>query len=176
VNTDFRMIARWALLLITALILQVGLAANFPILGVVVDLMVLVAICSAMVGGPERGAVVGFFSGLLYDLARDGRLGLSALAFTITAFVVGMLLVSVLSVKRIMAMVIAGAGCATAELLYAVGGELFGEHTLSNPRLWTIVGVIAVVGALLSPLVLRACRWADGPEERSSAIVGVIDG
>jgi rod shape-determining protein MreD len=176
VNTDFRMIARWALLLITALILQVGLAANFPILGVVVDLMVLVAICSAMVGGPERGAVVGFFSGLLYDLARDGRLGLSALAFTITAFLVGLLLVSVLSVKRVMAMVIAGAGCATAELLYAVGGELFGEHTLSNPRLWTIVGVIAIAGALLSPLVLRACRWADGPEERSSAIVGVIDG
>jgi len=98
------------------------------------------------------------------------------LMFTITAFVVGSLLVSVLSVKRGMAMVIAAAGCATAELLYAVGGEMFGEHTLSNPHLWRIVGVIAVIGGLLSPLMLRVCRWAEGPEERSSAIVGVIDG
>jgi rod shape-determining protein MreD len=176
VNTDFGLIGRWTLVLVTTLILQVAIAAQFPVVGVVMDLMVLVAVCSAMVGGPERGAIVGFFSGLLYDLARDGRLGLTALAFTITAFLVGSLLVSVLSVKRGMAMVIAAAGCATAELLYAVGGEMFGEHTLSNPHLWRIVGVIAVIGGLLSPLMLKVCRWAEGPEERSSAIVGVIDG
>jgi len=167
---------RWTILVVTALVLQVAIAASFPIGGVVIDFMLLIAVCAGMVGGPQRGAVVGFWSGLLYDLARDGRLGLSALAFTLVAFGVGSLLVAVLSVRRGLSMVIAGLGMAAGELLYAVEGELFGEHTLSNPRLWAIVGINALIGGLLSPLVLRVCRWAEGPGERSSAIVGVIDG
>ena len=174
--TDHGLIGRWAVLVVTALILQVSVAASFPVGGVVVDLMLLLAVCAGMTGGPERGAVVGFWCGLLYDLARDGRLGLSALAFTLVAFGVGSLLVAVLSVRRMLAMVIAALGMAAGELLYAVEGELFGEHTLTHPRLWAIVGVNAAIGGLLSPFVLRICRWAEGPDERRSAIVGVIDG
>lgn len=174
--TDFGMIGRWALLIVTTLIAQVAVAAQFPVFGVVVDLMALLAVCAGMVAGPQRGAVVGFWAGLLFDLSRDGRLGLAALAFTITAFAVGSLVVSVLSVRRLLAMVIATAGVAAAQLLYAVVGELFGAHTLNNPRLWTIVAVTSVVGGLLSPVALACCRWADGPEERSSAMVGVVDG
>ena len=174
--TDYRLIGRWAVLVVTALILQVSIAASFPVGGIVVDLMLLLAVCAGMTGGPERGAVVGFWCGLLYDLARDGRLGLSALAFTLVAYAIGSLLEAVLSVRRLMAMVIAALGMAAGELLYAVEGELFGEHTLTHPRLWAIVGVNAAIGGLLSPFVLRICRWAEGPEERSSAIVGVIDG
>ncbi len=174
--TDYGMIGRWIVLVVTALVLQVGLAASFPIDGIVIDLMLLLAVCAGMVGGPERGAVVGFWCGLLYDLARDGKLGLSALAFTLVAYAVGALLVAVLSVRRLLSMVIAALGVAAGELLYAVEGELFGEHTLTHPRLWAIVGVNALIGGLLSPLVLRVCRWAEGPGERSSAIVGVIDG
>lgn len=174
--TDFGMIGRWALLVVTTLVLQVAVAAQFPVFGVVVDLMAVLAVCAGMVAGPQRGAVVAFWTGLLYDFSRDGRLGLSALAFTLAAFAVGSLVVSVLSVRRLLATVIVVVGIAMAELLYAVGGELFGEHTLTHPRLWAIVGVTSLVGGLLSPLVLRACRWADGPAERSSAMVGVIDG
>jgi rod shape-determining protein MreD len=174
--TDYGMIVRWIVLVVTALVLQVGLAASFPVAGIVIDLMLLLSVCAAMVGGPERGAVVGFWAGLVYDIARDGRLGLSALAFTLVAYAVGSLLVAVLSVNRLLSMVIAAMGMAAGELLYAVEGEIFGEHTLSNPRLWMIVGVNALIGGLLSPLVLKTCRWAEGPGERSSAIVGVIDG
>ncbi|HKY13418.1 MAG TPA: rod shape-determining protein MreD [Microthrixaceae bacterium] len=174
--TDWGQIVRWTLVVVTTLILQVAVAAQFPVWGVVADLMVLLAVCAGIVGGPARGAIVGFWAGLLYDLARDGRLGLSALAFTLVAFAVGSLLVSVLSVRRPLAMLIVGLTSAAGELLYAVGGEIFGEHTLTHPRLWVIVGVIALVNALLSPLVLRACAWAEGPEERSSAIVGILDG
>jgi rod shape-determining protein MreD len=174
--TDFGMIARWALVVVTTLVLQVAVAAQFPVLGIVVDFMALLAVSAGMVAGPQRGAIVAFWTGLLFDFSRDGRLGLAALAFTLTAFAVGSLVVAVLSVRRLLAMVIAAAGIAVAELLYAVGGELFGEHTLTNPRLWAIVGVTSVVGGLLSPLSVRACRWADGPGERSSAMVGVVDG
>jgi rod shape-determining protein MreD len=174
--TEYGMIARWVLVVVTTLVLQVSFAAQFPVFGVVPDLMVLVAVCAAIVGGPARGAIVGFWTGLLFDLARDGRLGLSALAFSLVAFAVGSLLVAVLSVRRPLAMLIVGLGSAAGALLYAVGGEVFGEHTLEHPRLWPIVGVIAGVNTLLAPVALRVCAWAEGHRERSSAIVGVLDG
>ncbi len=156
------LVARWSVLLITALVLQVGVAPQFPIFGVVADFLLLVAVCAGVVGGPDRGAIVGFWAGLLLDLARGtGALGLSALAFTLAAAMVGALMIQVLQPRRWMSMAVVTVASATGTLLFAVGGQMFGEHDLTKPKLWTIVGVVAVVNGLLSPLVLRACRWAE---------------
>jgi rod shape-determining protein MreD len=169
------LVARWSVLLITALVLQVGVAPQFPVMGVVANFLLLVAVCAGVVGGPDRGAIVGFFAGLLLDLARGtGALGLSALAYTLTAAVVGALMIQVLQTRRLMSMAVVATASAAGTVLFAVGGQLFGEHDLTKPRLWTIVTVVAVVNGVLTPLVLRACRWAERRDE-SAPILRSID-
>jgi rod shape-determining protein MreD len=148
---------------------------QFQVLGVTCDLMLLVAMCAGIVGGPERGAIVGFWCGLLLDLARGtGALGLSALAYTVAAAAVGALMIQVLQMRRLLAMAVVATGSAAGVLLYAVGGQLFGEHTLSTPRLWTIILVIALVNGLLAPIALRPCRWAERRDD-SAPVLGSID-
>src|ERR1700759_4984433 len=160
------LVARWSVLLITALVLQVGVAPQFPVLGVVADFMLLLAVCAGVVGGPERGAIVGFWSGLLFDLARGtGALGLSSLAFTLTGAVVGALMIQVLQTRRLMSMAVVATASAAGTVLFAVEGQLFGEGDLTNPRLWRFVAVVAVVTGILAPIVLRACRWAERRDE-----------
>lgn len=169
------LIARWSLLVVTALMLQVGIAPEFPVLGVVANLLLLVAVAGGVVGGAERGAIVGFFCGLLMDLARgSGALGLSALAYTLVAAAVGATMTQVLQMRRLPTMGIVAGGSALGNLLFAVEGQLFGERTLANPRLWTIVVVSALVNGALSPLVLRVAAWAERrPEEPK--VLGAVD-
>jgi rod shape-determining protein MreD len=169
------LVARWSVIVITALLLQVGVVPQFQVVGVTCDIMLLVAMCAGVVGGPERGAIVGFWCGLLLDLARGtGALGLSALAYTVAAAAVGALMIQVLQMRRLLAMVVVAAGSAAGTLLYAVGGELFGENTLETPRLWTIIAVVALVNGLLAPLALRPCRWAERRDD-SAPVLGSID-
>ena len=169
------MIARWSLLVITALVLQVGMAPEFPVFGVVGNLLLLVAVSGGVAGGPDRGAIVGFCCGLLMDLARgSGALGLSALAYTLVAAGVGATMTQVLQMRRLPTMGIVAAGSAVGTLLFAVEGQLFGERTLTNPRLMTIVVVAALVNGALSPLALRFAAWAERrPEEPK--VLGAVD-
>ena len=60
---EFGLVARWALVLVTTLVLQAGLAGQMSIAGVVPDLMVTIAVCAGLAGGAQRGAVVGFWAG-----------------------------------------------------------------------------------------------------------------
>lgn len=156
------LIARWSVLVVSTLVLQVGVAPEFQILGVVANLLLLLAVCAGAVGGPERGAIVGFCCGLLLDLARGwGALGLSALAYTLIAAGVGATMTQVLQMQRFLSMGVVAAGSAAGTLLFAIEGQLFGEHTLTNPKLWTIVIVTALVNGVLSPVALRMARWAE---------------
>lgn len=169
------LVVRWSVLVITALVVQVGVAPEFPVLGVVVNLMLLVAVGAGVVGGPERGAVVGFFCGLLLDLLRgSGALGLSALAYTLVGAAIGATMTQVLQVRRWSSMAIVAAGSATGTVMFAVEGQLFGERTLTNPRLWTIVTVGALLNGALSPIALRAARWAERRDDEPK-VLGAID-
>ena len=115
------LIARWSLLVITALVLQVGMAPEFRVFGVVGNLLLLVAVSGGVAGGPDRGAIVGFCCGLLMDLARgSGALGLSALAYPLVAGGVGATMTQVLQMRRLPTMGIVAAGSAVGTLLFAV--------------------------------------------------------
>jgi rod shape-determining protein MreD len=174
-NGETGLVVRWSLIVITAVILQVGVVPQFLVFGVVCDLLLLIAMCAGVVGGPERGAIVGFWCGLLFDLMRGtGALGLSALAYTLAAAAVGALMIQVLQMRRLLAMAVVATGSAAGTLLFAVEGQLFGEHTLTTPRIWTIIAVIAFVNGALATPALRACRWAERRDE-SAPVLGSID-
>jgi rod shape-determining protein MreD len=176
--TDWVMIARWTVLVVTTTILQIGLAPQFPVFGVVADLMLTMSIAAGIAAGPQRGAIVGFWLGLFYDAIRPELLGLSALTYALVAYGVGSLLVAVITVRRVLAAIVMFVASAVGVLGYAVVAELFGQHTLTNDRLFTIMFVVALVAAVLSPLLVPVARWAEGEGaiEGRTGVLERIDG
>ena len=70
-----------ALVIFTAVLLQVTVVAKLPIADVRGDIVLLVAIAAGLESDGEHGAIVGFFAGLTFDLLLDTPVGLSALTY-----------------------------------------------------------------------------------------------
>lgn len=158
---------RWSLLVATAFVLHIGVVIDMDLFGVHPDVMLLVAVCGGIVGGASRGAEIGFFAGLLSDLVLPGNLGVSALAFAIVGFGAGAVSQSVIHATRGIWVGITVAATAAGVLLYAAVAQLLGQDTLSDPRLWLIVGIVSLCNAVLCLPVLAASRWAEGSGLRS---------
>jgi rod shape-determining protein MreD len=160
---------RWILVVLGAVVVQVGVAPLVRIAGVVPNVLVILAVCAGLSGGPQRGAVMGFWTGLAFDIARPVPLGIGSLTFSLIAFAAGLIQVVVLQASRIVTAAIVAAGSALGVLAYAVLGEFFGTNALSTPRLWVIIVVHGGLGAALSRVGLAVAGWADGPDARSVA-------
>lgn len=80
-----------AVLIVVTVTLQVSIFSHFSISGVVPDLALLVVIAAALVRGPSYAALVGFFAGLVLDMAppADHTAGRWALSFVIVGYLTG---------------------------------------------------------------------------------------
>lgn len=156
-----RTILRWTLVVSVALVLQMGLLNDLRIAGVHPDLMLLLAVCAGLCGGPGRGAGVGFASGLLLDLFLPGRFGVTALAYALTGYAAGVAGDTVVRPARWISVGLVVLSSALGIIVYAAIGHLLGQHSLSDPRLGAIVGIVSVVNGLLALPALAVCRWAD---------------
>lgn len=153
---------RWALMVTGTFIVSVTFLAQFPVAGVRAEVMLLVAICAGLAGGPTRGAWVGFISGLLVDLTLYGTLGVAALCFTVVGFVTGMVSDFIPEQSRIISIVISVVGSVAGVVLYAVVTQFLGGHTLSDPDLGLVIAIVAVLNAVLCLPVLTLSRRAEG--------------
>ena len=161
------MIVRWGVLLSVAFVLHIGVFSDLRFFGVHPEILLLVGICAGLVGGPSRGAEVGFVAGVLTDLLVPGLLGVSALAFALVGFAVGATEESVIRSSRSISVAIAVVASAVGTLLYAGLGELLGQRSLSDPRLFVIIGIVSAVNGLLCIPCLAVCRWAEGDPLRA---------
>jgi rod shape-determining protein MreD len=162
VTDDRAPVMRWSLLVVTLFVVQIGVMIDLDLFGVHPDLMLLVAICAGLAAGPARGAEVGFASGLLMDLVLHGSLGVSALTFALVGFAVGAVAESVIRSSRLLSVGLTAAASGAGVLLYAALGQLLGQRTLADPRLWAIIGIVSVCNAALCLPVLATSRWAEG--------------
>ncbi len=152
---------RWAAIVGTAFVLQVAFLGDLRIFGVHPDLMLLVAVAAGLIGGPSRGAVVGFVSGLLVDLLLPGRLGTSALAFSLVGFGVGVAGESLMRSAKAILVGLVVAGSAAGVVVYAGLAHLLGAGSLGDPRLLEIVVIVAVFNGLVCLPVLYLAQWAE---------------
>jgi rod shape-determining protein MreD len=160
---------RWVLIVTVALVLQIGLATQVRVADVHPDLLLLLAICAGLVGGPVRGAGVGFAAGLLFDLFLPGRFGVTALAYLLVGYGSGVTGDAVARPTRLISSGIVAVASAAGTVVYAAIGQLLGQGTLSDPNLGAIVGIVAAFNALLAVPVLAACRWAEPDDVRLRA-------
>src|SRR5580700_8387383 len=84
-----RDVARIGLVLALFVTVQQTLILDLRVGGVHPDIMVLLPIVAGIVGGPSRGASMGFGSGLVADLFLPTPFGLSALVGCLVGFAVG---------------------------------------------------------------------------------------
>ena len=76
-----RTVIRYALLIITAAVLQRAVFSQLRIDGAVPDALLVLAVAAGIVSGTDRGATVGFFSGLALDLMVTTPFGLGAVCY-----------------------------------------------------------------------------------------------
>jgi rod shape-determining protein MreD len=153
---------RFALVLVVVLTMQAALGQRLVIFGASGDVVLLLAVCAGIVGGPEEGALVGFVSGLMWDLAIvQTPLGLSPLVFAAAGFFVGNLQGSVLGATWWTPMVSAGAASGAAVAVYAAIGVVLGNTDWVGSHTVAVIGVVTVVNGLLSPLFIKLVQWIE---------------
>ena len=154
---------RVPLLFLSALALHLALIPVLRVGGVAPDVMLLLAVAGGLVGGPVRGAVLGFTAGIAVDVFLRTPMGLSALVFTLVGYTVGIVSTGVLTPSWYLPILTASLASAAGVVLYAFVGAMLGQPMVSR-RLVTIVGVVAVGNALLAFPVIRVVTWAMGAD------------
>lgn len=81
----------WALVVVVTLLIQATLLPLIAVNGVKPDLLLLVVVSSGLLLGREQGVGMGFFAGLLQDLASGNIFGVNALSKTATGYVAGLM-------------------------------------------------------------------------------------
>ncbi|HEX8803112.1 MAG TPA: rod shape-determining protein MreD [Acidimicrobiales bacterium] len=160
-----------ALLLLSALVLQLGLVSDVRIFGAVGDVLLLVVIAAGLVDGPDRGATVGFAAGVLYDLTLDTPFGLSALTYALVGYAVGVASAALLRPAGWWPVAFAVAASAAAVGLYTALGHLVGSPYPVDALPGIALAVAAWNAALVLPvraLVRRIGRA--GPDRLQLAL------
>lgn len=156
--------AVWVLLVV---LVQAVLVSPVTIFGARGDIVLLVAIAAGIAAGPERGAIVGFTAGLLYDLMLTTPLGLSALTYCIVGYLMGSIHSSVLRAAGWIPVLNTVLASAAGVLAYALIGRLLGQATLTGTPLPTIVAVVALLNGVLAIPFVRISRWALATQTRA---------
>ncbi|HVV77538.1 MAG TPA: rod shape-determining protein MreD [Mycobacteriales bacterium] len=119
------------------------------------DLLLVVVVAFALVGGSQRGAVLGFFAGLSADVMPPTYhfAGELAFAYTIVGYLAGMLDAGEESSVFTIIAVVAGASV-TVVLLFAALGDLLGNaHIRGGATLHALAGTV-VYDVILAPFVV----------------------
>ncbi len=142
-------------LVVVALILQVAVFPQFAWEGIVPNLCLLVVVAAALVRGPSFAATLGFFAGLLLDLAppADHVAGRWALALVMVGFVAGLMRQDTRpSASTVVATVAVSSFVGTSA--YALSGVVLGDGVAGFGDLVRVILVALLWDVLLTPLVL----------------------
>lgn len=153
---------RWFLLVLTLVVVQTALFPSLRVAGAGPDLLLVATIAAAYHRGAEVGAGFGFVAGLAIDCFLSSPFGVSALAFCLVGFGVGVFQSGMLRSSRYVAPVLAGVGGLLGGGLWVVIAAVAGQDDLLAGHTVTVLVVSAVYDALLAFLVFPFTHWAVG--------------
>ena len=151
---------RVVLVVVGFLLVQETLVLDLRLGGVHPDIMLLLPIMAGIVGGPARGASMGFGAGLAADLFLPTPFGLSALVGCLIGFGVGVATLALDRSALWLAPVAALGASALYEGLYAVLGSVLGQPQMIHVDLVRIILVVSVTNAVLAIPARRVVAWA----------------
>ncbi len=150
-------------MIVSAVVVQAAVAPQLRLLGATPAVLVLVAVAGGVVGGAERGAAIGFASGLGMDVLVQTPFGLWGLTCTLVGWGTGHLDELVDATGPSARAVAAGVGTAVGLTLHVAIGSILGQRHLAGVPLGQLVVVLSIVNVVCMPLAHRALRWALGP-------------
>jgi hypothetical protein len=122
--------------------------------------MFLLPVAAGYVGGPGRGTVVGFGSGLVADLFVPTTFGLSALVGAVVAYGVGVATSSLVKSSAALQVVTGAAGTAAGLCIYATLGAVLGYPTMLKLELLPALVIGTPAAAVLAVPTMWLMRWA----------------
>jgi rod shape-determining protein MreD len=163
---------RPAFVLFVLLTLQTTLIADLDFFGATGDIMMLLPIAAGISAGRDRGAIVGFITGLALDLVVHGTpTGFFALGYTLVGYIVGMTQAGVLRAVWWIPVATSFGGSVLGILTLAVVGKTLGIEHLFERHLLAVCAVVAILNAALVLPMLRVVRWSMPVVSRSGRLV-----
>jgi rod shape-determining protein MreD len=126
---------------------------------VIIQIMMIMTAAAGVAGGSERGAMVGFVFGVMFDLAEGTPLGSTAIAFTLAGVVGGLLALIAADPHWWLAAIFTGVGAAAGALTIPAVRVFIGEPEPFQEELFVVVPIVALSAAVLSPLLVPLARW-----------------
>lgn len=152
-------LGRLSLVVFLFVVVQETVMLELRVGGVHPDIMLLLPIVAGIVGGPSRGASVGFATGLAADLFLPTPFGLSALVGCLVGFGVGLATIAFDRSAWWVALVAALGASALYEVTYGVLGSVLGQPQMLHVALARIVVVVAVTNVVLAVVAVRLLKW-----------------
>lgn len=149
-----------ALLMVTAVIVQLTLLSRLGLPGATPDLVVVTVVAIALALGPTQGAVAGFAAGVLVDLAPpgDSLLGVNAIVYVAIGYVTGIVIDPRDRTVPILIGIV-GLSAGAAVLAISALDTLLGSDRVQ----WDAVAGMALSSALyaviLAPLAILGVSW-----------------
>ena len=147
-------------LVLAAVIIEITVLSRLGLPGATPDLVVVTIVAIALAWGPTQGAVAGFASGVLIDLAPPGDtlLGVNAIVYVVIGFVAGVVVdPRDRTVPILIAIVAISAGAAT--IATAGLDTLLGSDRVQWGDMAGMALTSALYAALLAPLVVLGVAW-----------------
>ena len=145
------------LLVLLTLVVQVTVLPFFSVADVTPNLVLVVVVAAALARGSEYGAVIGFASGLLLDLAppADHIAGRWALALVLVGYLAGRVRID--TQYSVAARIITVAACSfVGASVYALSGVVLRDGAWDLGQMLPVIGISVVWDVLMAPLVLPA--------------------
>jgi rod shape-determining protein MreD len=142
-------------LVVAALVLQVAVFPHLAWEGIVPNVCLLVVVAAALVRGPAFAATLGFFAGLLLDLAppADHVAGRWALALVVVGCVAGLMRQDTRpTATTVVATVAASSFIGTS--VYALTGLALGDSVAGAGDIARVILVALLWDVLLTPFVV----------------------
>jgi rod shape-determining protein MreD len=146
-----------AALVVVALVLQVAVFPHVAWEGIVPNFCLLVVVAAALVRGPAFAATLGFFAGLMLDLAppADHVAGRWALALVVVGYVAGLMRQETRTPATTVVATVAAASFVGTSV-YALSGLALGDAVAGAGDLVRVILVALLWDVLLTPLVMPA--------------------
>lgn len=148
-----RRILPLGLLALTTVVVQVAFMPHLRLLGVVPDLGLVLAIAVAYHDDAETAAIVGFVTGVGFDLFLRTPVGASALAYAVTGYLTGVIQAGLIRSTRWVPLALGGLGGLIGGLMFVGIAILAGTDELIRVGTLSLVARAAVYDALVAMVV-----------------------
>ncbi len=150
-------IVKSVVLIFVTAILQISVIDRFSVSHVHGDIFPLVVIVASLIKGPEIGATVGLFTGLVEDLFLPTPYGLSSLVYVLLGYLIGMITIE--NRGKFYVIIVVAFGSAFSQVLWALLAILLQQPNIFNSHIASIVMVVTVINILVSLLYLRFASY-----------------